>query len=513
MTINQIARKYKSGMAVSIFSALLVGITGISFGKIVKSLIDNNVKDLAFYIILMLVMSFVFAFFSFIRSFYANLVAEKIAQDITFLLYDKLIKAKSEVIQNFSISYINIVLIEDIAKIKSFLASQISFFVRNCVMFVMGMILMIKTSVFLFFCLIFTAFLIVLLLALFLSIIKQYNHKVNDINVSIIKYISQGVLMQKTVQIFNPNDSASLNLKNKAVLYDRISKKKNIWRSLMFSAIIFLCLVSATLCVYYGINFVHDRSMTGGQFTSFLIYMLVVISSLIGISNFRQERESFVISKNKVEEILVLDEYGNGGIIPKSNDIVIDNLCYKNIFYNFSEKIENGKSTAVVGKSGIGKSTLIDLLLGFISSYKGDIMVGGEKINNIDIKYWHSIVSICPQNTELFDASVGDNIFYGIDFDKELYDKIVVELDLLKIKDMEANQLSVGEKQRICIARALLKKNASVFIFDEPTSALDIKNSALIFETIKRYTEKKTVIIITHDDKNLNIFDKVIKLD
>ncbi len=511
--INKIILKYKFMVLGSALAALCVGLTGITFGTIIKLIVDNKSTNLLYYINLMLVFSFIFSVFSFTRSYFSNILSEKITYDITFLLYDKLTKAKAEIVKKFSSSYINIIFIEDVEVIKKFLASQVSFLVRNIVLFISGMLLMIKTSLFFFVILIFTAILVAIMLVIFLSLIKKYTQKINTANVDIMQHIFQGIAMQKVLQIFNPDDLKNQDFQNKAINYANLNKRKQFYRALMFAVITFFVLVSIVYSTYRGMMMVSANIMTSGQFMSFLIYMIIVISSLIGISNFRNEREGFMNSVTKIEEILALTAHKNGNTIPPNNNIVIENLCYKNIFNNFSTKIAMGTSAVIVGKSGSGKSTLSDLLLGFISLDKGNILIGNVKIEDIDINYWHCVVSFCPQITDIFDITVKKNIFYGKNFDSDLYEKIINDLNLTNIKNVENDKLSVGEKQRICIARALLKTEAKVFIFDEPTSALDITNTSLIFQVIKKYTHGKTLIIITHEQVASDLFDQIINIE
>jgi len=495
----QIIKKYKKDLAISVVAAFCIALIGLSFGKVVQRLIDYGIKtgdlsQIKHYTCLMIFLSVFFAFFSFIRSFYSNIIAEKIGNDLTLQLYDHIIKAKQVNFLN-----INHIFIDDIAKFKNFFATQISYFARNIIMFCVGIIFLANISIFLFFCLVFTAFSILLIVLCFLPLVKKYNKLTTEINFAIVAHLLQGILMKKLVNIFNIEDVNSVF--DKKIELEKVVKQKHLYRSAMIGFVLLIALLCAAFSTFFGASFVVEKTLTAGQFSSFLMYMIIIISSLIGISNFKTDRAIFIASKNRISEILALECEKNEGFVPQNINIFVKNI-----------NILHGQKNAIVGKSGIGKSTIVDLILGFLNIKNEDVIIDNVSIKNINIIKWREMTSLCLQNTDLFDLSVAENIFYGQKFDNKKYIEILQDLNLEHLAECQTNQLSVGEKQRINIARTLLK-NAQLFIFDEPTSALDEKNRNLVWQAINKYTNQKTVIIITHNIDNIDLFDNIIKLD
>ena len=188
-------------------------------------------------------------------------------------------------------------------------------------------------------------------------------------------------------------------------------------------------------------------------------------------------------------------------------------------------KFAKGKTYGIYGSSGVGKSTLINLMLGTLKPTSGKIIYN----NNIDISKnlssWQESISYVPQKPYFFDDSILKNIAIGVNLDGIDLEKINFCLDLVNLKD-KVNQLkkkyntklgevgkkfSGGELQRIAIARAIYK-NGNILILDEATSALDAKNESIIISRIKKNFGNKIIIIISHKKKLIHECDYIIKL-
>jgi len=241
------------------------------------------------------------------------------------------------------------------------------------------------------------------------------------------------------------------------------------------------------------------------------------------------------VALERAEKILSLPEekYSpeNGVILDGiKGDVEFRNVSFYyskkqgNILNNISFKAGLGDKIALVGESGVGKSTLIDLMSGYFWSQSGKIFIDGHNLRNLDLKFLRSHVALVPQDIILFNDSVKNNIKYGsfgasdanvfkaakfahadefIDAFPKKYNQMVGERGI---------KLSMGQKQRIALARAFLR-DPRILILDEPTSALDAKSEKYIQESLLELMRGRTTFIIAHRLSTVREADKIIVLD
>ena len=176
---------------------------------------------------------------------------------------------------------------------------------------------------------------------------------------------------------------------------------------------------------------------------------------------------------------------------------------------NFSLRVEPGETIALVGASGSGKTTILNLVIGFIRPTEGRILMDGLDMGDLDLRTYRRFLSVVPQETILFDGTVRENITYGL---KSVKDKTVEtalrDANALEfVRDLpdgwdtsvgeKGTRLSGGQKQRLSIARALIR-NPRVLILDEATSALDTESEALIQEALERLMRNRTTFVVAH---------------
>jgi ABC-type multidrug transport system fused ATPase/permease subunit len=186
----------------------------------------------------------------------------------------------------------------------------------------------------------------------------------------------------------------------------------------------------------------------------------------------------------------------------------------KKIFDKFNLNIPNNIITGISGCSGKGKSTLIKILLG-LYSYEGDITIDNINIKDIDYNYYYNkLISYVGQESILYSGSIYDNLISNLDekeIDKDLLNNL---LERLNISKLDNEKLSGGEKQRLSICRAFLRK-PKIILLDEPTSSLDYDNEIKVLNLIKELNEiyKITVILVSHSNNAISICDNKFVLN
>jgi ATP-binding cassette, subfamily B, bacterial PglK len=217
--------------------------------------------------------------------------------------------------------------------------------------------------------------------------------------------------------------------------------------------------------------------------------------------------------------------------LDKTNEIHVKNLSfrYKNdknyLFENFSYKFKKDKIYAIKGESGVGKSTLMNILSGLIEDYKGDIYFNNENLRNINKFNWYNKISIVPQNVFINEDTLLNNVILdeGMQTIKREIDKanyaisksglnfFVEQLEngINTLIKNNAKLISGGEKQRLAIARAIYK-NSEILFFDEPVNNLDIENINRFKETLNEIKKDRIIIIIAHQKELYSFCDETI---
>ena len=230
-------------------------------------------------------------------------------------------------------------------------------------------------------------------------------------------------------------------------------------------------------------------------------------TQLLQEKNSTQINEKNFIFKNNIEFKSVNFSYSN------TNKKIFDNANFN--FYK-------GKVNGIIGESGVGKSTLVDLLTCLLTPQKGEILADGVNINEIATQ-WRKIIGYVPQSINLIDGSIAENIGFAVDsIDKNKINRILKKLNLEKfinsLKDgIDTNigergaKLSGGQKQRIGIARALYNE-PQILILDESTNALDNEAEKMILQDIIALKSEITIIIISHKKTTINYCENIFKV-
>ncbi len=264
-------------------------------------------------------------------------------------------------------------------------------------------------------------------------------------------------------------------------------------------------------------------------FETFSNYLINSFSNcLVLIENY----PSYKISKDRVEELFMIDEeeFKNNYFYLSYNltgNIILKNLNYKIgtkvLFENLNLEIKQGEKILLTGSSGSGKSTLMKMLLKYIETDYGTIKISGIDINHYHLENIRSNITYVTSNEFIFNDTIRNNITLYKDYSEEELEDIVkicsindiIKDDSLGLdKRLEENgfNLSNGERQRIILARSLIKKT-NIYIFDEALGQIDVVREKKILQSIFSKLKDKTIIVISHRSNNKKLFDRVLKLE
>jgi len=295
--------------------------------------------------------------------------------------------------------------------------------------------------------------------------------------------------------------------------------------------------VESVICVIlgYGGYLVYQGRFNAGQLVEYIGYFEAIVWPIMAISMLIEKTSRGKASLNRITELLdapidVADRPGVQELQNPQGSVEFRHLTFRypdgeyDVLQDISFTIHPGESVGIVGKTGAGKTALVDLLLRTYNVPDGTLFVDGKDVNTLSI---HSVRAACayvPQDNFLFSDTIAHNIGFGVDdASPEMIDHAAsladVRDNIVDFKDGYETVLgergvtvSGGQKQRISIARALLK-NAPILILDDSVSAVDTRTEKIILDNLKSSRTNKTTLLIAHRISTVERLDKIIFLD
>ncbi len=290
--------------------------------------------------------------------------------------------------------------------------------------------------------------------------------------------------------------------------------------------------VGLTLILFFGLHKVINDMMTMGELFSFFIAIGLMYTPLRRIGSANNRLQQAQAAAKRIFYLLDQEPETDGTVeLPAIRDeIVFNNVSFvypgtkRAVLDNINFKIKKGELVAIVGKSGAGKTTLVDMLPRFYRPSGGNIFIDTIDVNDATLKSLRGNIGIVSQDIILFNETVRDNIALGKPdtTDEEIIESAKAAFAHEFIKEMPDGydtvigergvRLSGGQKQRISIARALLK-NPSILILDEATSSLDTASEIIVQKALDNLMANRTTFVIAHRLSTVGKADKILVLD
>lgn len=524
-----------SVLGFSLIVTTLSLIPPIIYQKVADEFIpEKNIRALIICVIIVVVTPILSACISLLKNKYNYWFGKKCIYDITETVFNKILRSDfSQYIKYDSVALSNI-LTRSAEAIPSMYLSSIINTISSIIQFITVFAMLLHYNIFL------TIAVLICLPVSFL-IIEFQKKKMREASHSGL--IEQRNFQKNIVQIFNGMKTIrSYNAQSEA---EKTFKKgiynfnKAEWNFRKMEGLAGDVLPTTVSQIILGIVFaigsffVFCNKMSIGALIAMAAYLPQLISSLNGIVKSKLSVNSIENILKEFDDIMNMDEELACSILPQkdSNEIFkAENVDFSYGRNDFTIHIDNfdvkqGEFVAIVGLSGGGKSSIIDILNKFFSITSGSLKAFGKDINSIDTESLRKMYSVVSQDVFLFNDTIEHNISFP---DIPDSDRINEVIEMAQLKDFVnglpekektmiynfGENLSGGERQRISIARALYR-NASVMLLDEPTAALDAETSNKIFDMLlaESKTKGKTVLVITHDVKKTLAADKVIVIN
>jgi subfamily B ATP-binding cassette protein MsbA len=331
---------------------------------------------------------------------------------------------------------------------------------------------------------------------------------------SLIQEMISGIRLVKTTA---SEDKATHQFEQETQRYVKASVKNQKLVDLVPVLNEILAISALCAVLYVGGNQVYDKELKPQELMTFLFALFSIMSPIAQLTNTPAVIQKGIVAAETVFDIIDQQptvKNGNTSIHTFTSSITVDNLHFSydgnhEVLHDIHLNIDKGKTIALVGQSGSGKSTMSDLIVRLYDPNKGSICIDGINIKEFSIEEYRQLFGIVSQDSFLFNDTIAENICFGkniISEDEMIYaakmanaHDFIISLPMgyqTKIGDRGV-LLSGGQKQRLAIARALVRK-PQILIFDEATSALDAESEHLVQEAIHNLLHGRTAVIIAH---------------
>jgi ATP-binding cassette, subfamily B, bacterial len=511
---------YWIGMVFLVLSTLTTLLFPILIGEMTKVMEGKStysINQVAMFFGGVLILQGIFSFF---RVYFFSYVSEKTAADIRKMLYQKFIAAPISFFETNRVGDLMSRLSSDVAAIQGILSTTVAEFFRQIATLVLGTSYLFYISWKLSLFMLSTFPIIVIAAFIFGRYIRVFGKKVQDKLSEANTLVEETLQSISTVKVFTNERLESK--KYGGLINDTVTlalKGSNL-RGGMISFFIIGLFGGIVLVIWYGGGLVVGKEILISDLITFLTLTIFIGGSMSGLGDLYAQIQRTVGASERILEIFhEKSEVELEAIVqpnPIKGDVEIRDLSFNypsrpdiSVLKNINIKIPAGKKIALVGHSGAGKSTVVQLLLKLYDVETGEIRIDGKNIAEQDVSFLRQNLAIVPQEVMLFGGSIFENIAYGkpnptLDEVKLAADKANASEFIDRFPDQYETivgergiKLSGGQRQRIAIARAILK-NPSILLLDEATSALDSESEAMVQEALQVLMQDRTSVIIAH---------------
>jgi ATP-binding cassette subfamily B multidrug efflux pump len=516
---------YKTVFVFVAISAILISIFSTLTPYLIKVAVDDYLalgkyQDFIYLIIFMLFNLLLTVLFMFLFSYYANLLGQKVIYDVRVQLFKHILDFKMSYFDKSSVGRLVTRAVNDMETIASIFSQGLFMIAAD----LMQMSLVIVVMLFLSWQLSLTVF-IILPFILFATRKFQKSMKIafNEVRSEVANlnsFVQERITGMKIVQLFNRekieyDNFVQINEKHKKAWL------KTVWYNSIFFPIAELSTsITIGLIVWFGgLNAVlENSSVTLGTIFLFIQLSQMLFRPLLQIADKFNTLQMGMVAANRIFKIIDttsnISDFGT-----KNKDLINGKIVFKDVSFSYIEnekvikklsfKINNGEKIAIVGSTGSGKTTIVNLISRFYEVQNGSIFIGNHNIKDYKLQSLRSRVALVLQDVFLFADTILNNITLwdsSISFDRVVNaaKKIGIHDFILSLPDgynynvkERGVMLSQGQRQLISFLRAYIK-NPSILILDEATSSIDSNSEELIQNATEKITENKTSIIIAH---------------
>lgn len=526
---------YKGIFLIGLLSLALSSLILLAFPRLAGELLDvasgkpRYFESIDHVAIALLLILFVQSIFSFVRVYTFSIVSEKGMAAVRESVYRKVVWLPMTFFDSRRVGEVMSRLTSDIGTLQDTFSFVLAELLRQLLTLIFGIAIIFYLAPTLTAFMLITIPLLVISALVFGKYIRQLSKKTQD------KLAAANVVVEESLHSINivkafTNENFELNRYTRAIgEVVRVAIQSSRYRGLFISFVIFALFGGIVAVGWFGASLVQAGELTVGELFSFIFYTSFIGFSIAGLGDIYTQLQRSVGASERILEILDLPDEAS----PPADPINLrGEIAFSGVSFSYPSRkdyivlkdlnfcIRPGEKVALVGKSGSGKSTIINLLLRFYPLDQGTVTVDGYPIEDLNLTAFRKNLGVVPQEVILFGGTIAENIAYG---------KADARPDEIREAARKANalefierfpdafetlvgdrgiKLSGGQRQRIAIARAILKDPA-ILILDEATSSLDAHSEVLVKEALEKLMEGRTSIIIAHRLSTIKKVDRI----
>jgi len=541
MGVFRFVLPYKWPLILGIISLILSSATLLSFPYFAGVLLDiasgkpvkyfTTINEVGIVLILIL---FIQSIFSFTRVYTFSITSERTLSDLRQAVFRKMVWSPLSFFDSRRVGELMSRITSDVGQLQDTFTTTLAELLRQFLTLVLGTAVIFYLAPQLTVFMLLTFPVLVVLALVFGKYIRKLSKKTQDRLAEANVIVEESLQSIAVVKAFTNELFEIFRYKKSLKEVVDVALRTSRSRGLFISFVIFTLFGGMVSVGWYGAVLVQAGDLTVGMLFSFVIYTAFIGGSIAGLGDiYSQLQRSIGASERLLEMLNQKDEFETASSDPiKLNGAITFenvNFTYPSrpdfpVLKELNFKIGAGEKIALVGQSGSGKSTIINLLMRFYPVENGKITVDSASINSYNLSGYRQNVGVVPQEVILFGGTIQENIAYGkpMASQEEIKDAARKANALEFIESFPEGlqtmvgergvKLSGGQRQRIAIARAILKDPA-ILILDEATSSLDAKSEGLVQEALEKLMEGRTTIVIAHRLSTIRKVDRIFVIN
>ncbi len=533
-------RPYRGLLALASAALVLTATVSLVLPMAVRRVVDNfNAEQgiLDLYFGAAIVVAGLFALGSGLRYYLVTRLGERVVADIRRALFDRVMGLSPAFFERIMTGEVLSRITTDTTLILSLIGSSISIALRNALILLGGLVLMFLTSAKLAGLVLLIVPVVVVPIVVLGRRLRKLSRENQDWIASSSGSASEALGAVQTVQAFTHEDQTRAAFADVTEKAFASARTRIGTRAVMTVIVIFLVFTGIVGVLWMGARDVRAGAMSAGELIQFVIYAVMVAGSVGALSEIWGELQRAAGATERLVELLGTDDPVTDPARPATlpqpvrGEISFDDVTFRyparpdsSALDHVSLSVRPGETVALVGPSGAGKTTILQLLMRFYDPQSGAVRLDGIDLRELDRMAFRRAIAMVPQDPVIFATSARENIRFGrpeaTDAEVEAAARAAAAHDFItglpegydSFLGERGVMLSGGQKQRVAIARAILR-DAPVLLLDEATSALDAESERAVQQAVESLAEGRTTLVVAHRLATVKRADRIVVFD